>query len=277
MRLHPILLLLLLALGPVAAQTPPATNAPPSPRALPVSPADLNATNLAVPGGVNIHWYGHGFVYLTSSVGIRAALDPFGPETVHYKFPDHLAADFVLISHEAEDHCAADRIFGDPLIFRSVMAVGLNRANGIPFYGVALQKEGPDGPANTAFTLTFDGVKFCYLGQINFPLLAQEKEELGHADVVFLPVGLETLSVGDFNQIVKDLGATMIIPVNYQTDLSGIVPLRTLDEYLSVTKFPVRKVNSDELIVNRAMLPPVPTLYLLKSPTEAAPAPPPSQ
>ena len=80
---------------------------------------------MPVAGGVNVHWYGHGFIYLTSSVGIRAAIDPFGSETVHYKFPEHLAADFVLVTHEAEDHCAADQIFGNPLIFRSVMAVGL--------------------------------------------------------------------------------------------------------------------------------------------------------
>jgi L-ascorbate metabolism protein UlaG (beta-lactamase superfamily) len=276
-RLHPILLFLLLGLLPATAQSPSDTNAPVSPRALPVNPADLNdsETPLAVPGGVNVHWYGHGFVYLTSSVGIRAAIDPFGPNTVHYKFPDHLEADFVLVTHEAEDHCAADLIFGNPLIFRSVMAVGLNRANGIPFYGVALQKDpSGDGGANTAFTLSFDGVTFCYLGQINMPLLAQEKEELGKVDVLFLPVGLETLSVGDLNQVVKDLGATVVIPINYKTDLSGIVPLRALDEYLSVTKFPVRKFDSDEIVVSRGMLPAQPTLYILKSPTEAAPAPP---
>jgi len=251
-RLPTILFFLLFGLGPAAAQSPSATNAPVPPRALPVNPADLNAAEapMAVAGGVNVHWYGHGFVYLTSSVGIRAAIDPFGPETVHYKFPEHLAADFVLVTHETEDHSAADRIFGDPLIFRSVMAVGLNRANGIPFYGVSLQKD-PSGAggANTAFTLSFDGVKFCYLGQINLPLLAEEKEELGHADVVFLPVGLETLSVGDFNQIVKDLGATMVIPIDYKTDLSGLPPLRTLDEYLSATKFPVRKVEDRKSVV----------------------------
>ena len=269
MRLHPILLFLLLGLSPAAAQSPPATNAPAPPRALPVNPADLNAAPapMAVVGGVNVHWYGHGFVYLTSSVGIRAAIDPFGTRTVHYKFPEHLAADFVLVSHEAEDHCAADQIFGNPLIFRSVMAIGLNRANGIPFYGIPLQKDpSGQGGANTAFTLSFDGVKFCYLGQINMPLLTQAREELGHADVVFLPVGLQTLSVNDFNQVVKDLGATMIIPINYKTDLSGILSLRTLDEYLSATKFPVRKVNSDEIVVHRDMLPTEPTVYVLKSP-----------
>ena len=222
---------------------------------------------MAVAGGVNVHWYGHGFVYLTSSVGIRAAIDPFGTSSVHYKFPEHLVADIVLVTHEADDHCAADQIFGNPLIFRSVMAVGLNRANGIPFYGVALQKDpSGQGGANTAFTISFDGVKFCYLGQVNMPLLAQEKEQLGHADVVFLPVGLETLSVGDFNQIVQDLGAKVVIPINYKTDFSGLIPLRTLDDYLSATKFPVRKFNSEEIVVSRDMLPAEPTVYVLKSP-----------
>ena len=268
MRLHPLLLFLVLGFGLAPGQSPPATNAPVYPRAVPVNPADLNASPapVAVPGGVNIHWYGHGFIYLTSSVGIRAAIDPFGPDTVHYKYPEHLVADFVLITNEAEDHSAGP-IFGDPLIFRSVMAVGLNRANGIPFYGISLQKD-PNGRggANTAFTLTFDGVKFCYLGEINMPLLAQEKAELGHVDVVFLPVGLQTLSVNDFNEIVKQLGATMIIPINYKTDFSGILSLRTLDEYLYATRFPVRRVKSDEIVVNRAMLPSQPTVYVLKSP-----------
>jgi hypothetical protein len=276
-RLHSIFLFLLLGLSPVSAQTPPATNAPAAPRALPVSPAELAGTQAPMPvaGGVNVHWYGHGFIYLTSSVGIRAAIDPFGPQTVHYKFPEHIASDFVLITHEAEDHSAADQIFGNPLIFRSVMAVGFNRANGIPFYGVGLQKDPTgQGGSNTAFTLSFDGVKFGYLGQITMPLLAQEKEELGHVDVLFLPVGLEMLSVGDFNEIVKDLGATMVIPINYKTDLSGILPLRTLDEYLSATKFPVRQVNSDEIVINRRMLPSSPVVFALKSPTEGAPPPP---
>ncbi len=276
MRLHPILLYLLLAFSPAGAQTDSSTNAPVPPRALPVNPADAVAaqTPMAVPNSVNVHWFGHGFVYLTSSVGIRAAIDPFGPSTVHYKFPEHLSADFVLISHEAEDH-SAGAIFGDPLIFRSVMAVGYNRANGIPFYGVALQRDPTgQGGANTAFTISFDGVKFGYLGQVNLPLLAQEKQQLGHVDVLFLPVGLETLSVADMNEIAKDLGAMMIIPINYRTELSGIVPLRSLEEYLSGTKLPIRRVNSDEIVVNRSMLPTTPTLYLLKSPNVPAPAPP---
>lgn len=267
MRLYFVLLFLLLSLGPVGAQSPP-----PATNASPVSPAASSTGDTpapqAVANGVNVHWYGHGFVYLTSSVGIRAAIDPFGPQTVHYTFPVHLAADFVLVSHEAEDHCAADQIFGNPLIFRSVMAVGLQRANGIPFHGIALQKDpSGDSGANTAFTLMFDGVTFGYLGQINLPLLAQEKAQLGHVDVLFLPVGLNSLSVNELNQVARDMGAKIIIPINYKTDASGILSLRTLDDYLSVTKLPVRKIPSSEMVVTRDSLPTTPTVYLLQSPT----------
>ncbi len=222
---------------------------------------------LAVPGGVNVHWYGHGFVYLTSSVGVRAAIDPFGPNVVHYKFPTHMTADFVLISHEAEDHAASDQFFGSPQIFRSVTAVGLNRANGIPFHGVSLQKDSSGhGGATTAFTLNFDGVSFCYIGQINRPLLGEEKQQFGHADVVFLPVGLMTLSVSDFNQIIRDLGARIIIPINYKTEKSGDLPLRSLEDYLKENKFPVSKIGTDEMVITRGSLPAEPTVYVLKSP-----------
>jgi L-ascorbate metabolism protein UlaG (beta-lactamase superfamily) len=271
-------LFLLLGFCPVLGQTSYETNTTTTPgtppRALPVSPAELAAASQAssdVPapaaGGVTVRWFGHGFVYLTSSSGIRCAIDPFGPETVHYKFPDHLTADFVLVTHEDEDHCAADLVFGNPLIFRSVMAVGLQRANGIPFYGVALQKDpSGQGRSNTAFKLTLDGVSFGYLGQISLPLITQEKIQLGHIDVLFLPVGLTTLTVAEMNQVATDVGARVIIPINYKTDSSGSLNLRGLDEYLGSTKFPVRKINSDQVVFSRSTLPDVPTIYSLKSP-----------
>jgi L-ascorbate metabolism protein UlaG (beta-lactamase superfamily) len=266
-------MLFLLGLDPAFAQTAAPTNAAPAapPRALPVNPS---AVTMGVPGGVTVHWYGHGFVYLTSSFGIRCAIDPFGSQTVRYEFPPHLEADFVLVTHEGEDAGAADQLFGDPLIFRSVMAVGLNRANGIPFYGVAMQKD-PDGQgvANTAFTLKFDGIKFCALGQPYAPLIARERQQLGKVDVLFLPVGLEQLGVADLDQMATDLGARMIIPVTYKTDLSGTLTLRTLDDYLSATKFPVRRFTTNEIVVTRGSLPDRPTVYSLKCPMTPAPAP----
>jgi len=264
-RLSLILFCALINFVPALAQT----NLPP--RAIPVSPEDMANPQLGgpatVPGGVDVHWFGHGFVFLTSSVGVRAAIDPFGPDTVHYKFPDHLTADFVLVSHESEDHAAAEQLFGNPLIFRSVTAIGLNRANGIPFRGIALQKDANgNGPANTAFTIVFDGIKFCYLGQVAQPLLANEIEQIGKVDVLFLPVGLPALSVSDWNQVAADLKAQVIIPINYKTEYSGYLELRPLEEYLSQTKLPIQHIDSSEMVVSKSLFPPTPTVYVLKSP-----------
>ena len=260
MRFYHLPLLFLLGLCPAPAQT--------------ATPTNSAATPMGVPGGVTVRWYGHGFVYLTSSFGIRCAIDPFGTQTVQYAYPQHLVADFALVTHDSEDAGAAQHLFGDPLIFRSVMAVGLNRANGIPFYGVAMQKD-PDGQgvADVAFTVKFDGVKFCALGQPYAPFISREKELLGKCDVVFLPVGVEALGVADLDQMVLDLGAKMIIPVTYKTDLSGSLALRSLDDYLAATKFPVRKISTDEIVVTKGSLPDRPTIYCLKSPTTPAPAP----
>jgi hypothetical protein len=275
-RLYLFLLLSLLGLSPVPAQTAAPTNSAATPamppRAQPVNPA---TALMGVPGGVIVHWYGHGFVYLTSSFGIRCAIDPFGSQTVHYQFPQHLAADFVLVTHEGEDAGAADQLFGDPLIFRSVMAVGLNRANGIPFHGISMQKD-PNGQSvsNTAFTVKFDGIMFCALGQPYAPLVTRERAQFGKVDVLFLPVGTQSLGVPDLDQMALDLGAKMIIPVTYKTDLSGSLSLRSLDDYLAATKLPVRKISTDEIVVTKGSLPEKPTIYCLKCPTTpAAPAP----
>jgi L-ascorbate metabolism protein UlaG (beta-lactamase superfamily) len=275
-----LLVFLVLATGHVAADpkkalpvdpseltnAAPATTGDAATSAIPVAPAPPPLP-LAVPGGINIHWYGHGFVYLTSSVGVRAAIDPFGPATVHYPFPDHLTADFVLVTHESEDHGMADEIFGNPQIFRSVTAVGLNRANGTEFHGTALQRDADNtSVANTAFTLEFDGITMGYLGQISQPLNDQEKSQLGQVDVLFLPVGLLTLTVPQMNQVALDLGAKVIIPINYKTDKSGDLPLRTLDEYLAGTHFPVQRFDTAEIALKQDSLPSTPTVYVLTSP-----------
>ncbi len=266
------------ALGPVfcfilvtAPLVHAADAAPADPAGTPIPAAPIEPVPpplpLAVPGGINIHWYGHGFIYITSSVGVRAAIDPFGPNTVHYPFPQHLSADFVLVTHESEDHGMADQIFGNPQIFRSVTAVGLNRANGTEFHGTSLQRDpNGSGGADTAFTLTFDGITMGYLGQISQPLNEEEREQFGKVDVLFLPVGLQTLTVPQMNEVAADVGARVIIPINYKTDESGDLPLRTLDEYLAGTKLPVQRFDTNEIVLKQDSLPSTPTVYVLKSP-----------
>ena len=120
--------------------------------------------------------------------------------------------------------------------------------------------------ANTAFLLTFDGISMCYLGQIAAPLLPTEREQFGHVDVVFLPVGLQGLTVAQLNEVAAQLGPRSSSPSITRRDESGDLPLRTLDEYLAGTQLPVRRFDTDEIALTPASLPATPTVYVLKSP-----------
>jgi L-ascorbate metabolism protein UlaG (beta-lactamase superfamily) len=218
---------------------------------------------------VRVRWYGHAFIYLTSSCGVRVAIDPFGKETVKYLFPSRLPADVVLISSEGEDHAAAERLCGNPQVFRSITANGVNRASGLTFKGVEVYKDSRRGvTANrcTAFVFELDGVKFAHLGVIGDVLDSRQREEIGGVDVVFLPVGNPSLRVSDLNKIVSDLGAKIIVPVSYRTASTGYMELRGLEDYLKEQPYEVNKIDGLEFTLNASTLPQNPTVYVLNTP-----------
>ena len=169
---------------------------------------------------LTFRYYGHGFAYVITTTGVRIALDPYGDDTVHYPFPERLPADIVLASCEREDHNASSRLFGAPQAFRSVTGIGLNNARGLLFRGTRtyLDKEqGARGGTNTVFSFSIDGVRIVHLGNIGHVLSATQREEVGSADVLFLPVGNKDLTPADLARNVSDLNARIVIPICYGT------------------------------------------------------------
>lgn len=220
-------------------------------------------------------WYGHAFVYVVSSTGVRVAIDPYAKGTVDYNFPRRLPADLILVSNEADDHSAAERFIGSPQVFRSVYAVGMNRANGMLFKGAEVSRErrrGPNSSSSTAFTFEMDGVRFAHLGAVGDTLNSAQRRELGRVDVVFLGVGDKEISVKDLNGIVKDLDAKVVVPIKYGTDKTTRYRLRTLDEYLAEVDLPVKRAGSNQFKINRELLPEKPHVYVVEPPLDAAPA-----
>ena len=106
-----------------------------------------------------------------------------------------------------------------------------------------------------------------YLGQISIPLDDEEKEEMGQVDVLFLPVGLQTLTVDQMNQTAADAqGQVSSFPSTTRRPSRATLPLRSLDAYLAGTHLPVRRFDSDEIALTRDALPTTPTVYVLTSP-----------
>ena len=70
---------------------------------------------------LTLRWFGHAFFLVTSSDGVRVAMDPFGD--IGYPVPE-VGADVVTVSHEHGDHNTPDRLAGSPAILRGLKAGG---------------------------------------------------------------------------------------------------------------------------------------------------------
>lgn len=216
---------------------------------------------------VTIRWYGHAFMYLTSSAGVRLAIDPFGEGRIKYPFPERLPADVVLVTNESEEHAGADRLFGNPPVFRSITAIGMNKGNGFLFRGIQTYRtadHGPAGTTNTCFTFEMDGIRFAHLGALGHILNSKEKRDIGRVDVVFLPVGIKEITPKEWHKVAADLQARVIVPMVYETPKCG-VDLGSLDAFLEGEKN-VRKLPSAEFKLTAATLPPQPQIYALTPP-----------
>lgn len=250
----------------LAVLSPGTARAGDPPKALPVTP-------------ITVRFYGHGFIYIISSTGVRIAIDPYSEDSpMTYKFPIRLPADVVLVSNEADDSDGSDRLFGSPQVFRSVTAIGINNARGLLFTGVQTYRDKSQGAelgVNATFTFKLDGIRFCHLGSIGHVLDATQRSQIGPVDVLFLPVGNPNLSVPEMNRIAHDLNAKIIVPIKYKTEFTADMNLRPLDDFLA-GQANIKKLNASEFSLTPVDIPAAatnPAIYVLSLPQ---PAPDPS-
>ncbi|MDD5261954.1 MAG: MBL fold metallo-hydrolase [Methylacidiphilales bacterium] len=264
--------------GPQAAQTP-AQNEQPSPSQQ-ATPEQTKTDNPPAPvkqasgpsiqtDGTNVRYYGHSFVYLTSSSGVRVALNPFSDEAgMAYKFPPTLPADIVLISAESTDLNGGQALFGLPQVFRSLTGLGANRANGIPFRGIATfrdDKNGAESGGNTVYVVEMDNLRFCHLGAIGHVLTRSQIQEIGRVDVLFLPVGNLELTNSELWKLAEQTKAKWIVPVAYKTDKSGPLQLRPVQDF-DPGAHPLKTLATSDYVFRPSDAPSVPTVLIFKLP-----------
>lgn len=144
------------------------------------------------PREVTIEWLGQGCFRVSSSIGLTILTDPFNPRTLntHLK-AGSVPADVVLVTHEDDTANFTDLASGSPIIFRSSMAAGVNRASGILIRGIQTSSENlvAASKLNVAYTWAMDGIRFCDLGAIEDAVTPSEALNIGNVDVLFMPVG----------------------------------------------------------------------------------------
>jgi len=220
--------------------------------------------HVAGPRQVTIQYLGHTCFLITSSLGLNILTDPFNPAVLSYPVKaGTVPADVILVTHEDETANFTDLASGSPVILRSSMASGVNRANGVLIRGVKTSSESFSSATklNVAYVWAMDGIRFCDLGAIEDAINPTEAINIGHVDVLFLPAGGPPNFTDQMRKTTVDrLQPKVVIPMMYSTAYSSKVPLRGLGEWLSRQSHVVRVPN--QFILKPKELPDETTVFV---------------
>jgi L-ascorbate metabolism protein UlaG (beta-lactamase superfamily) len=215
---------------------------------------------------VTIRYFGWSFFLVTTSEGLRIAIDPYG--NIGYPFPT-VEADVVLVTHEHGDHNNVGLIKGTPRVFRGLAAGAgdwnriYERIGGTSIYAVAAFHDDEQGTSprglDTIFVIESGGVRIAHLGDIGQPALSDgQLRAMGAIDILMIPVGAGpfTVTVPQANALVAQIRPKITIPIHYKTPTRQPPTWPGIDERAFLEGKPnVRRLGSHTLTISRDQLP----------------------
>ncbi len=165
-----------------------------------------------------------------------------------------LKANVVTVSSKENDSHNVDAVEGEKKVFNWP---GEYEISGVHFQGIATfhnPKESKEQKENTVFTISLNGVHLCHLGGLGTSLTAEQTEEIGDVDILFLPVGgKNTIDAKKAKEVIEQIEPRIIIPMAYcdddhNCDVSALQPF--LSEMGTKDIEPL-----DEFILKRSELP----------------------
>jgi len=141
--------------------------------------------------------------------------DPFD-STIGLKFPKHIEADVVTVSHDHPDHNAVAAVEGSPFV---VHGPGEYEIKGIGVVGYGVYHDNEKGATrgkNTMYRIEVDGVSIVHLGDLGHTLSSDEVDQLDGVNVLMVPVGgFYTIDAAAAVTVVNDIEPLIVIPMHY--------------------------------------------------------------
>lgn len=170
---------------------------------------------------MTITWLGHS-CFMLESGGFRALLDPYrGVQGL----PDiETEADAVYCSHDHLDHSYTEKVHltigkENPFTVRKIQT----------FHD---EKGGTLRGKNLIHALTAEGVTVAHLGDLGHQLSEEQLAELGHCDVLLIPVGgFFTIDAAAAKRVADAINPTVVIPMHYRRSAVGFDVLGTVEDF----------------------------------------------
>lgn len=148
--------------------------------------------------------------------------DPFDGKMLGFKFPK-VEANIVTVSHQHGDHNQVSDIAGNPKV---VDGPGEYEIGGVSIFGTPTfhdDKKGEERGHNTVFTITFEHINLCHLGDLGHKLTEEQIGQIGSVDILLVPVGGHyTINAQEAAEVVSQLEPKIVIPMHFKEE--GLVP-----------------------------------------------------
>jgi L-ascorbate metabolism protein UlaG (beta-lactamase superfamily) len=226
---------------------------------------------------IKVSWHGQSFFIVESSKGFRVAVDPhLIPE---YGRPSGLKADFILFSHNHNDHNRIEALENHKdktvRIIPGLKGAGLRadwnlldeaignlRVRTVGTYHDDM--EGLRAGKNSVFVVEMDGWRIAHLGDLGHQLTAAQAKQIGDIDVLMIPVGgVFTINGSEAKKVVAQLKPReYVFPMHYATKVYD--DLLPANEYLDgQEKANVAESDDNVVTLNRDPQRPKPLIVLL--------------
>lgn len=138
--------------------------------------------------------------------------DPYAPNEVGLKFPKHMTADIVTVSHDHPDHNAIHEIEGAAYV---VNGPGEYEIKGVAIIGLSTfhdEEKGAKRGKNTMYRIEMDGLSIVHLGDLGHTLSVTEVDSLDGVDILMIPVS------GCAVPLINEIEPSIVIPMRYNRD-----------------------------------------------------------
>lgn len=180
---------------------------------------------------MEITWLGHASFRLRGREAV-VVTDP--PDAAFGYNLAKVQADIVTISHEHQGH--NNRSFcGEGCTV--IAGPGEYEVAGVFVTGVATYHDAQEGKAhgkNVAYAIAIDDIVVGHLGDLGHTLSSSLREDLGHVDVLLVPVGgRNTITAAQAAELVALMEDTkLVIPMHYRTAAEHTANLEPVDRFL---------------------------------------------
>lgn len=141
--------------------------------------------------------------------------DPYD-SSVGLKFPKHVEANVITVSHDHDDHNATTQIEGSPYV---ISGPGEYEVKGVSIFGLSTfhdDQKGKERGHNTMYRMEVDGISIVHLGDLGHHLSSEQVDELDGVSILMIPVGgVFTIDPTVAAQIVSDIEPLIVIPMHY--------------------------------------------------------------